>query len=421
HMNLKAQLKAALDEVKKIATKAQDEKRDFTDDEIKQIGELRTKADDLAAKIKAADEAQASIKSMLAQAKPLEEGKPADHQDIAHVVEGKTLGERFVKSAAYQAFRKNYPSGVGKDTPISIKAEHIGHVSLKADPNPLNTTDNANLLPQRLPGIDDLTYRWPTNILDLITNGVASSPLLQYRQLVSITSNAGTTAESKTTSGTDKAGGLKPLSTLTTQTKNASAYTYADGIEVTNQELSDDGALTALIDGILRQNLMLEMERVVLDGAGTDDEPAGILNTTGVLQQAFATDAITTIRKAKTLLRTSSQTQAQAIVLNPEDDEAFDLAQDTQKRYYGNGPFGVGPQTIWGIPRVVSTRIPVGTAIMGDFSQVQMLNLEPTSVLVFNQHKDYAQRNLSYVRAECRCLQLIRQPAKLAILALKSA
>lgn len=420
-MNLKAQLKSALDEVKKIAKKAQDEKRDFTDDEIKQIGELRTKADDLKARITAADEAQASIKSMLAQAKPLEEDKPDDHQDIARVVEGKTLGERFVKSAAYQAFRKNYPSGVGKDTPISIKAEHIGRVSLKADPNPLNTSDNANLLPQRLPGIDDLTYRWPTNILDLITNGVASSPLLQYRQLVSITSNAGITAESKTTSGTDKAGGLKPLSTLTTKTENASAYTYADGIEVTNQELSDDGALTALIDGILRQNLMLEMERVVLDGAGTADEPAGIFNTTGVLQQAFATDAITTIRKAKTLLRTASQTQAQAIVLNPEDDEAFDLAQDTQKRYYGNGPFGVGPQTIWGVPRVVSTRIPVGTAVMGDFSQVQMLNLEPTSVLVFNQHKDYAQRNLSYVRAECRCLQLIRQPAKLAILALKSA
>ncbi|MFT9242511.1 MAG: phage major capsid protein [Bifidobacterium aquikefiri] len=419
-MNLKAQLKAALDEVKKIAKKAQDEKRDFNDDEIKQIGELRTKADALTAKIKAADEAQASIKSMLAQAKPLEEDKPDGTQNIAHVVEGKTLGERFVKSAAYQGFRKTYPSGVGKDTPISIKAEHIGH-SLKADPAPLNTADNANLLPQRLPGIDDLTYRWPTNILDLITNGVASSPLLQYRQLVSITSNAGITAESKTTSGTDKSGGLKPLSTLATQTKNASAYTYADGIEVTNQELSDDGALTALIDGILRQNLMLEMERVVLSGAGTDDEPAGILNTTGVLQQAFATDAITTIRKAKTLLRTASLTEAQAIVLNPEDDEAFDLAQDTQKRYYGNGPFGTGPQTIWGVPRVVSTRIPVGTAIMGDFSQVQMLNLEPTSVLVFNQHKDYAQRNLSYVRAECRCLQLIRQPAKLAILSLKSA
>ncbi|MFT8640095.1 phage major capsid protein [Bifidobacterium sp.] len=420
-MNLKAQLKAALDEVKKIAKKAQDEKRDFNDDEIKQIGELRTKADALTAKIKAADEAQASIKSMLAQAKPLEEDKPDEPQKIAHVVEGKTLGERFVKSQAYRNFRKTYPSGVGKDTPISIKAEHIGRMTLKADPNPLNTADNGNLLVQRLPGIDDLTYRQPTTILDLITKGTASSPLLQYRQLVSIASNAGIVAESKTSTGTDKTGGLKPLSTLDTQTKNASAYTYADGIEVTNQELSDDGALTALIDGILRQNLDLETERVVLSGAGTDDEPAGILNTTGVLQQDFATDAITTIRKAKTLLSTTSQTVAQAIVLNPEDDEAFDLAQDANKRYYGNGPFGIGPQTIWGIPRITSTRIPVGTAVMGDFSQIQLLTLEPTSVLVFNQHKDYAQRNLSYVRAENRALQLIRQPAKLALLAIKSA
>lgn len=171
----------------------------------------------------------------------------------------------------------------------------------------------------------------------------------------------------------------------------------------------------ALIDGILRQNLALEMERVLLDGAGTDDEPAGIMHTTGVLQQDFATDVVTTIRKAKTLLRVTSQTEAQAIVLNPEDDEAFDLLKDTTGRYYGNGPFGVGPQNIWAIPRVTSTRIPKGTAVMGDFSQVQLLNLEPTTVLAFNQHKDHAQRNLSYLRAECRCLQLIRQPAKLAI------
>lgn len=402
-MNQREKLKALLAEAEQLRGKDE-----LTEAEVKRAGDLVGEIKDLEASIKAQDEVSAKLKNLA----PAEEHKGDEP-------EGKTLGERFVKSEAYKRFKAAHPAGVGKGTPIEIKAERIGRWTVKADPAPLNT-DNANLLPTRLPGIDDLSYRWPTNVLDLITRGTANSPLLQYRQLVSITSNAKITAESKTTAGTDTTGGLKPLSTLTTQTKNASAFTYADGIEVTNQELADDGALTALINGILTQNLDIEMERVLISGAGTDDEPAGILNTTGVLHQAFDTDAITTIRKAKTLLRTSSLTEAQAVVLSPEDDETFDLLKDGAQRFFGNGPFGVGPQTIWGIPRVVSTRVPAGTAIIGDFSQVQLLNLEPTSVLVFNQHKDYAQRNLSYVRAECRCLQLIRQPAKLAVVKLTS-
>lgn len=331
-----------------------------------------------------------------------------------------SLGERFVQSGEYKAFRETNPSGVSKGTPINITAKNIGILCHKADPNPMSTA-NGDVVPTRLPGIDDLTYRRPTTLLDLITQGSATSASLQYRQLVSVTSAAGITSEAKTSTGTGRTGGVKPLSTLTTATKNAVAYTYADGIEITNQEMSDDGALVSLIDGILRKNILLEIERVILNGAGTDDEPAGILHTTGVLQQAFSTDAITTVRKAKTLLATTSATTPQAIVLNPEDDEAFDLAQDSEKRYYGAGPFGTGPSGIWAVPRVPSQVVPVGTAIMGDFSQIQLLTLDPMSVVAFNQHKDYAQRNLVYLRAEQRALQLIRQPAKLAIVSLHSA
>ena len=54
-----------------------------------------------------------------------------------------------------------------------------------------------------------------------------------------------------------------------------------------------------------------------------------------------------------------------------------------------------------------------GNATSADFG--------PDDGLAFNQHKDYAQRNLTYVRAELRGLQLIRQPAKLAIVDIKGA
>ena len=103
------------------------------------------------------------------------------------------------------------------------------------------------------------------------------------------------------------------------------------------------------------------------------------------------------------------------VILSPEDDESLDLLKDGNGRYYSGGPFGVGPATIWGRPRVSSSKVPVGTAIMGDLSSVHMLEREGLSVQAFNQNEDDARHNLTYIRAELRELVLIREPAKLLI------
>lgn len=320
-----------------------------------------------------------------------------------------SIGQRFVKSAAMKEFRDANPGVVeSKNRGINISAKGL---TSKADPAPLSTGANGDLTPTRLPGIEDVTYRKPHTLLDLVGHGSTDSAWLQYRQLVAVENNAAIVPE----------GQLKPLSTLTTRTADAKEHTYADGIEITNQELADDGALVALIDGILTDNLETEIERIILNGAGTADEPAGILNTTGVLQQDFAVDAVTSLRKAKTLLWNTSNTISQAAVMNPEDDEAFDLLKDADGRYLGGGPFAATPATVWSIPRIATPLIPVGTVLMGDFRGVQLLIKEALTILAFNQHKDYAQRNLTYLRAELRALLLNRQPAKLLIADIKGA
>ena len=104
-----------------------------------------------------------------------------------------------------------------------------------------------------------------------------------------------------------------------------------------------------------------------------------------------------------------------AIVMSPEDDEAIDLLMDQNDRFYGQGPFGSGPATLWGRPRVVCERIPVGTAILGDWKQIALLDREGLSVLAFNQHKDFAQRNMVYVRAELRAAQVIWRPNRFVV------
>lgn len=416
-MNLKEKLKALLKEAGELQSKKAD---DLTEDDVARIPVLTAEIADVKSKIDAQEAAAKALQSAIdiedeAPAEVVPPGRTKARGDAPC-----TLGAGFVGSEALKAFRETHPNGVAKNTPINVEARRFATKgeSVRALKAPLNTVDNGDTTPTRLPGIEDVTYRRPNTLLDLITVGTTDAAWLEYRQLISVTNNAGIVPEAQTN---NTAANLKPISDLQTRAADAKAHTYADGIEATTQELNDDGALAALIDGILSQNLRDEVERVILSGDDVNSEPNGILNTTGVLQQAFATDLVTTVRKAKTLLRETSQTIPQAILLNPEDAEAVDLLKDGNDRYYGNGPFGVGPDTLWGVPRIESSAIPVGQALMGDFRAVQFLVYEALSILAFNQHKDYAQRNLVYIRAEMRGLQMIRQPAKLALLDLTAA
>lgn len=372
------------------------------------IGEERKTLED---QIRVMDEASKALNSF-STGRQENEGTE-DNDDTT----GKTMGERFTASPGYQAFKDRHPTGqVPQGSSLEIRTgrsqrKNRGGKMTRKDLLTTPTTGNQTG-PVRTSEVDDLVYRPERRLLDVVTTGTTDLQWFEYRQVISKTNNAKIVPEAESTTD-DRA--LKPISGLTTKTAEAKAHTYADGMEVTNQELADDGVIQALIDSTLAENLEIAIEDILLNGEGTSDEPAGILNTTGVLQQDFATDMPTTIRKAITLLRNTSGTQIRGVLLNPEDDEAWDLLKDSHGDWIGNGPFGQGPGSAWGYERIVSQAIPIGAALIGDFSTIHLLEKDPLEVLAFNQHKDYAQRNLTYIRAELRALQLIRNAAKLAI------
>lgn len=229
-----------------------------------------------------------------------------------------------------------------------------------------------------------------------------------------MTRGADVVPESSQEDGSWTDAGLKPLSEIETELADAKVFTYADGFEVTNQLLSDAPAFASFMNNELEYNLDNIVEHYLLNGSGTGGEPLGLLNTTGVQQQSFDTDMVTTVRKAITKV-TRVGGQVTAVLMSPEDDEAWDLLQDGNQRYYGQGPFGSGPGTAWGRPRAVSERLSPGQVIVGDFRQIALLDREGLSILAFNQHKDYAQRNLTYVRAELRAAQVIWRPNRLVV------
>ncbi|WEV72145.1 phage major capsid protein [Bifidobacterium sp. ESL0790] len=399
-MNKKERLKALLAEAKTLEAKGES----LTDEDIERAEKLTGEIDDLKKDIAKTEKTAALLKGAI-KSEPKSKGDDGTEQ----AMKGMTLGQRFVNSPEMKAWHKSNPHGVDGQ-PVSIKARDLGSFQSvrKADPDPLSTGLAGAVQTTRLPGIDDLTYRNEPVFLNLITRGTTDSDHTDYRQLVKVTNNAGIVPEKS----------KKPLSTLEFRLATANGYTYADGFKVTNQELKDDGIISTLIDTTLRNNLDDKIEDIVLNGAG-GTEPEGILHMTGTLAQSFVTDMVTTIRKGITSLQKTSKAKIQAIVLNPEDIESIDLLRDKNDRFLGQGPFGMGPRTLWGYPIVESQNVNQGTAIIGDFSVIQLLDYEGISVTAFNQNEDDARNNLTYIRAEQRSLMLCREPAKLLVANIK--
>lgn len=410
---LREQYKTALDRMAEIADGAKAESREFTEAEITEIAELETTADDLDVKVKAADGAQAAVARLAGKSSARPAPALSAVTDRQEAADAGDLGDAFVKSTAYRGFRENHPGGFGEGTPIQLERVKVGSLAsltrgFKADGAPLQVSlEHAQNI--RLPMVD-LTTPMPLTILDLISHGTIGGQGFEYLQITSVTRNAALVADEILPGDST----VKPTSTMGTNLATAHAYTYADGYTVTNQMLADAPALASYLNSQLKYGVNAVVEDKILNGSGSGGNPTGILATSGVQAQAFDTDMITTMRKAITKL-TKIGAPITAVLVSPEDDEAFDLLKDADGRYYGAGPWASGPGTIWGRQRVVSQRLTQGTAILGNFKTVSLMDREGLSVLAFNQHKDYAARNLVYVRAELRAAQAVFKPAELVV------
>lgn len=422
-MNIREQMAALKSAVDAIVAKGDD----ITAEELAEAEAKSKEHAELAATLERSQKAKELVSS-LASAPNVEPGPADGGHDPAQ--DGKAyighFGGEFVKSSGYEAYRKSFPAqeGPAKGTPFQIEAKGLGGVrELGIGQFKGAVTDGAkatidttfgNPRSEREGGLRNyLPIDEPFTFLDLVTSGTTDVPWSEYRQVISETDNAAVVAE----------GALKPLSDLATGLEESRAYVYADGFDVTNQTLADDGALVAFMDSRIRRHVRNVAETKLLAGTGTG-EPRGILNTTGTLAQAFDTDVITTIARALERFSNANDDAPQAIVLHPSVIWNLRLLREdgaTGGFLLGN-PFqqGVTPSP-FGVPLVPSRRIAANTALVGRFDSINFLQMDPLNVLVFNQHKDYAQRNMAYVRAEMRARQLIYAPREIVVTSLAAA
>ena len=401
-------MKAAID-AQNIMIAAGEE---VTYEQCKAVEKLADEVRDIDAKIAASKEAREAIAALAGN---VPDDNTFDPGDDTGAKAAATFGERYIKSSTYTGWAKTNPSGLGEGSNLSLPRVKIGSldelmISRKA-PGAVLATPAAHIQPIRYPTVD-MVDRRPLTLLDVIGRGQMAGNF-DYVQITAVSNNAAIVKEN--TQDTDA---LKPTSDMTTALAECRAYTFADGYEITNQLLSDAPAFASYMNTAVSYNLDTVIEDKVLNGTGTE-EPTGILKTTGVQQKDYTAgadvmDLTKAIRGGRTKI-TQVTGNVTAVVLNPEDVEAIDLMQDGDKRFYGLGPWGIGPRTLWGAPVVESAKITKGQALMGDFNQVQLLDREGLSVLAFTQHKDYAARNRVYVRAELRAGLVIWRPNRLCL------
>ena len=313
----------------------------------------------------------------------------------------KSVGDRFTEHPTYLNWIKSLVPEGGE--PPEMPQVHCPPIAIKTLIASGGATTGAPLMfPDHRDIIVPAPFR-PFVVRDVVTVLPTTAGSVDYVRITGYTNNAAEVAEATAATGTS---GTKPESELLTARITDLIKTIAHWIPITTQALADAPQLRGIIDTFLRQGLEEKCENVLI---------ATILAASGVQNQAFATDAITTTRKARTKVATPGRAVPNAYIMNPLDWEAIDLTQDAEQRYYFGGPQVLGTPRLWGLPVVVTEGMPEGTATVGDHKQAVIWDRMAATVKT-GTIDAYFVRNLLVILAEMRAgFGVLRAPALVEI------
>jgi len=416
-------LRDCLGKAQAIATKAEEENRDFSDSERTEVAALINEAGTLKTDLKAA-KADAKVRQTLADlgGDLDDDAKGKQLTPTARHTVGKSLGATFTESAEYKGLLDSVPGGhFSKDhrvqtRPVSVDSLLLGGGSKTLITGAGSTSGGPFVWPDFLGmQVGPDAFNRPLMLRNLVTPGTTTSDLVEYVRVTGHTNNAAPTAEATTTSN-----GTKPESGIATVRISTPVRTIAHWIPITKRALSDAAQIRTLIDSFLQYGLEEELEDQMISGDGTGENFTGLAATSGVQVQAWDTNILTTLRKAKTKVRTVGRSIPTGYVINPTDVETLDLLTDTQGRFYFGGPMGsmvnpglAGPTTapVWNLPVIETEAVPAGTAYVGDWRKAILWDREQSSITMSDSHASFFVQNLVAILAEMRAAFGVIQPS----------
>jgi HK97 family phage major capsid protein len=332
-------------------------------------------------------------------------GKASDYE---------SLGEHFVKSKAYSHIKA---IGQGERFTVSASEYEQKAPSTFVTGGPaltgLTQTQYGRVVPYPL--------ERPT-VASLLSQGQLQATSLTYYTQTSAAASASGGFASVAEAGAKPQLGFSFSPTTETLKKIAGWYAISD------EAITDTPYLRSVIDNQLLVRLALAEEQQLLVASGAGNDLNGLMART---TQSIAATGVTTasggfglnnlvaLLNAQTTIQVATFLQPDGMVINPIDYQKIRLATDANAQLYGGGPFtgaygngglAMNPD-VWGYKTVVTTAMPQGTALVGNFKVgAQMFRKGGIRVDSTNTDGTDFQNNIIKVRAEERLLLAVYQP-----------
>jgi len=415
---LREKMQAALMGARTICDEVDKAGREFSAEERQKVNGYLEEAKKAKDALKALEDDDALRKTVMDLGAGIEATQGAGPGQQAG--KGKTIGEQFVESEAFKAWFKqvapqgNLPEGKGRgitSPPVQFRSLFGRKTLITGD----SDTSAGAFVQTDYSGIYEPLGRRPLVLRDLLAKRTTTSDLVQFVRQTAQVTQATPVAEANVTDYAGASGevsGEKPEGAMAFEQVTTAVKTIAVWVPATKRALSDASQLRGIIDQELMEALDEELEDQLLSGDGDGENFTGILETSGVLSQAWDTDLLTTIRKARTTLAVTGKTRRPtAMLCHPNDAETLDLLKDDQGRFYFGGPSEGGVQQAWRVPVVECEGITEGTGLMGDYGKAVLWDRERAGIYVSDSHSDFFIRNMIAILGEMRAAFGVIRPS----------
>lgn len=291
---------------------------------------------------------------------------PQPRQDDRRDAERKTLGQLFVGSKAYQAFKQGRLD-VADTVPVDIMATLFETGAGWPVESPASS--QVSLMPKR-----------PIAVVDFIPKIRWSEAIYTFMEETTHTDNA-----------VEKAEGVafgEGAFVLTKREKNVRKI--PNMLPVTDEQITDVPGAEDFVKGRLEYQIRARLDLQCLAGNGTAPNIEGTENVTGIQSQALGADSTEdAIYKMLRAIEDDGFASADVVFIRAAKFEAVRLRKTADGIYLYGPPSQTGPLTLWGLPVVKTNACTSTKAVSGAY--------QAHSLLAIRQDIEFA---IGYVNAQ---------------------
>lgn len=368
---------------------------DISHDEVKEIQRLNTVINDLNDRADQLRDVE-RIRDEQAKAAGYEDIDVKDRRDVLPTGTGadrvikqgwKSLGQRFVESAAFKGYRRGMRQGPSVEVELT-EEEMDALLVTKATLTTTGAPPESTRMGMILPGV----LRRPT-VASLIPQGVTSQAAIKYLEETTTTNAVAATAE----------GASKPESTLAFTERTVAVRKIAGIFKITDETLEDEPLIRSYVEQRLRLFLQLAEEDQLLNGDNSAPNLYGLYTAANNTQAKGSDPTPDAFYKAMTQIRNDTFLEPSGVVMHPNDWEPIRLLRTADGVYIWGNPSEEGPERLWGKPVVVTPAATEDSGLVGAFDTAVMIARRMAVAFdIATQNEDDWKKNIVAMRIEER-------------------